>query len=267
MSAHPSADVEVWYLSFEGVAPGFWQRHALLLSAGEQARADKFHFPEDRASYIAAHALLRSMLSHRTEAPLAAWRFAEDANGKPEIAAPADTNLRFNLSHTRGGVACVTSLGRRVGVDIEGLGRAPIPAKAWGRIFHPAEIRRLERCAPNELATAFFELWTLKEAYVKATGLGLRLALDEVVFNPKTPRLLCAPEGAPGGVGWDFVQFRAGAGHTVAACAQSGGAERPCFVVEEADPETLLPAGASPAAATQVEEISRVCAAASPPSR
>src|SRR5215469_13399244 len=73
-----------------------------MLNAEEVARADRFHFPADRAVFTAAHALVRSMLSEMTGQSISSWAFVNGAFGKPALAGVgAVYGLHFNISHTR----------------------------------------------------------------------------------------------------------------------------------------------------------------------
>ena len=93
-----------------------WRR---MLDENERRRADRFHFAVDREAFTAAHALTRAMLSELTGKPSTAWRFVEGKYGRPEVATSCATGgLRFNLTHTRGLVACAVAY-RAVGVDVE----------------------------------------------------------------------------------------------------------------------------------------------------
>ncbi len=115
--------------------------------------------------------------------PPAAWRFREDPGGKPSLVedarAPA---LSFSLSHTRGLVACAIAGGGDVGIDVEGVDRR-VDAGLAQRFFSEPENRALAACPTEAARTArFLELWTLKEAYLKAIGVGLSHPLNTVVF-------------------------------------------------------------------------------------
>src|SRR5215813_3615442 len=90
-----------------------------LLSADEQRRHDRFAFAEDRRDYAAAHALLRRRLSAAVPIPPESWAFEAAPDGKPRLstACRLDAPLSFNLSHTRGLVACAVAPGVDVGID------------------------------------------------------------------------------------------------------------------------------------------------------
>jgi len=96
--------------------------------------------------------------------------------GKPFIARSA---LQFNLSHSPHWVALSWRIGHEpVGVDIEDLGRRPSFAALAERYFHPAEKSAWLAADTSESAATWLQIWTRKEAVLKAHGLGLRLQLN-----------------------------------------------------------------------------------------
>ena len=154
------------------------------------------------------------------------WAFVVGAKGRPEIASPPSA-LRFNLSNTSGLVVCAITHGLDVGVDVESLSR-PAPIDVADRFFAPSEVRVLRALPPEEQARRFFELWTLKESYAKARGLGLALPLDRYWFTLepfRQPRLEIDPLLSDNADAWCFAQLQPTSGHLIAVCAhRSGGA-------------------------------------------
>lgn len=173
-------EVHVWYRTTGEMSDS---DAAMSLSPDERERAARFMFERDRVAFVAAHDLVRQALSQYADVAPAAWTFVTSKQGKPELdAAHAGLGLRFNLSHTRGMVACVVSSGCDVGVDVEALDtQADIRALAT-RFFAPNEAAALDMCPEADRLPRFIELWTLKESYVKAIGHGLSHALDTFSF-------------------------------------------------------------------------------------
>ena len=91
--------------------------------------------------------------------------------------------LAFSLTHTRGLVACAVTRGHAVGIDVEGIRPVPSAQHIADTRMTASEAASLASCAPEDLETRFLELWTLKEAYSKALGLGLQLPLDSRAFG------------------------------------------------------------------------------------
>ncbi|MGE0813560.1 MAG: 4'-phosphopantetheinyl transferase superfamily protein [Vicinamibacterales bacterium] len=154
------------------------------LSPHEQARAARFVRPADRRTYVIAHALVRVTLSEHAPRAPDAWQFATGVHGRPAIAAPpaGAEGLTFSLSHTSGLAAVAVTRRRSIGVDVEQVTRAVSERVAEAR-FAPAEIQALRALPADERRRAFFDYWTLKEAYVKARGHGLTLPLDGFAFT------------------------------------------------------------------------------------
>lgn len=175
--------VSVWWMPTDRVGAADCRRWQEILDRDERERAGRFRFDRDRREFIAAHALLRRMLAFHLGQPAAAWQFAIGAFGKPTI----DEKLRvsdidFNMSHTRDLVAAAVVSHATIGVDVEQIDRAKADFAVAKAYFAPPEVELLRRAAERERAGRFFQLWTLKEAYLKATGAGLGTALDFLRF-------------------------------------------------------------------------------------
>jgi 4'-phosphopantetheinyl transferase len=176
--------VEVWVRHTESFDGSAMAATDVLLSADERERRDRLRSFEDRRDYAAAHILLRQTLSRVGPAAPAEWRFVLRAGGKPALdaAQAGSCALEFGLSHTRGLVACVVARGVVVGVDVERARPLTDARQIAVSRFAPEEVRLLDRCTASDMETRFLELWTLKEAYAKAIGLGLQVPLDSFAF-------------------------------------------------------------------------------------
>ncbi len=186
-------EAHLWLVRLrESIPPSLESQWRDFLSPEEEAADRRFRVEPARRQHLAARALVRTTLSRYTDVDPRHWEFRPGPEGKPRIAGPAGVPpLRFNLSHTRGLVACVVTLGLDSGVDVERPGREirdPLALARHG--FAPAERRALRRLSGRAQRELFCDLWTLKEAYVKARGAGF-LAL---------PARKLAYEIAPGGI-------------------------------------------------------------------
>ncbi|MGA8892735.1 MAG: 4'-phosphopantetheinyl transferase superfamily protein [Anaeromyxobacteraceae bacterium] len=200
-----------------------------LLDAGERERLDRFRFEADALAYLAAHALLRSALSQVAPVHPGNWRFRRRPGGRPEVEAPArHRHLSFSLSHTRGRVAVAVANGGDVGIDVElaeGEGRLRTSLK---RLFAPSEVEAIESGPPSQRERRTLEFWTLKEAFLKASGTGLTAELDEVAFQFGGDRVakLTMPYRGEDPDHWFFGCFSASDVHPVAlAIRRPPGAE------------------------------------------
>lgn len=155
-----------------------------VLTAEEHAATGRFVFDRHRHQHLITRALVRDLLSRYTGESPTAWQFERNPYGRPEIAGPGRwRHLRFNLSHTDGLIACAVTIHRDVGVDVEPVGRSTDVLDIAPRVFSPRELDDLRRLEPDRQRERFFTLWTLKEAYIKARGMGLSLPLDKFTFT------------------------------------------------------------------------------------
>lgn len=160
------------------------ERYLPLLDTEETAHYHRFYFDKDRQHYLAAHALLRLTLSRYAPVRPEEWRFERGPKGKPEIAADMGLpRLRFNLSHTQGLVACVVALDCQCGIDVEHARTMRDMHGVAEAVFSKAEIAWLRAQPEEKQAETFFTFWTLKEAYIKATGEGLSAPLQSISFD------------------------------------------------------------------------------------
>jgi 4'-phosphopantetheinyl transferase len=162
-----------------------------LLSQDERDRADRFYFERDRVRFVLCRGILRRLLAHHLQIPPNRVQFAYNAYGKPGLAGdnPAQT-LCFNVSHSQQTALFAMTLNRSVGVDLEYVRPVEVLQLA-DRFFSEAETQWLRSLPAPEQPTAFFQLWTAKEAYLKAIGTGLsQLAQIEINFAAEPPQLI-----------------------------------------------------------------------------
>ena len=150
------------------------------MTDAERDRYLRFRHDRDRAMFGLGREMARTLVADALGVEPDAWTWREGPHGRPEIASPA-TDLHFNLSHSAGMVIC--ALARRpVGVDIEDLSRrAPDPAIV-DRYCSPLEAGDV-RGRGADWASRFLTYWTLKEAYLKARGLGIAVHLSDISFS------------------------------------------------------------------------------------
>jgi|SRR5262245_23801904 len=192
---------------------------ATLLDAEETNSYQRFRAAEDRRDYAAAHALLRRTLtslapSHSPEA----WRFERTALGKPYLSMPAlgPPPLRFSLSHTKGHVACAVSRGGEVGVDAECRAQVNDLERLMSGVCSADEQAQLRALPAVEQTARFLDLWSLKEAYVKARGTGIDAKLAHIAFDLRVPALIRASLQCQATKSWWFALFRPAADSRIA---------------------------------------------------
>lgn len=189
----------------------FAQTQDAILSFDERERAARFVHAEDRQSFVTAHALARIMLSRFAAVDPADWQFSAGEFGKPAISYPSTySGLQFNLSHTRGLVACAVARDCPVGVDVEAITRQTDCAMLAKSVFSRQELAAWQSTRADLQQRNFFRYWTLKEAYIKACGLGLSLPLDSFSFTlseDERPVLAIHAPDRESGNEWHFRQL------------------------------------------------------------
>ena len=195
-----------------------------LLDSAEQQRAHLFKFSQDHDLYVSAHVFLRQVLSRYASVAPKDWKFLANAHGKPDIADPQYHWLQFNLSHTQGLVACAVANQRQVGVDVEHGNRRIDVAMLSQHVFSALEaLDVLSAPSQEEQERRFFNYWTLKEAYIKAKGIGLSMPLQQFSMT-KTAKhswqVIFAADFPDPGEAWQFGAKRLGDSHYLAYCVQ-----------------------------------------------
>ena len=193
-----SDEVHVWRTALdvpESQGRNLWD----TLTADECQRAERYIFERDRAHFVVARGLLRVLLGRYLRQEPQSLRFTYGPHGKPALATNTGGGaLCFNVSHSHGLALYAVTRGRELGVDVESIRPEVVQEKIAEHFFSPHEVAVL-RALPTPLqATAFFACWTRKEAYIKATGDGLALPLNQfdVSLAPGEPAALL-------GTAWD----------------------------------------------------------------
>lgn len=189
----PADEVHVWCASLNqpSIQVDYLQR---FLVADELQRAEQFYFEEHRRHFIVARGFLRSILGHYLDIRPDELRFDYLRFGKPILHSTHGKDLvHFNVSHSGGLVLYAVARHRKLGVDIEVLRTNVEFEQLSKRFFSLEEDCRFRLLSSEKKCQSFFEIWTRKEAYIKARGEGLAYPLDqfEVSFGDgKSPRLL-----------------------------------------------------------------------------
>ncbi len=138
------------------------------LTDEELERAANFFKPSDAERFILCRGLLRKILGNHLDADPAALTFERNEHGKPFL---PNTDVEFNVSHSRDRLLIAVTTGRAVGIDIE-FRRTGINMNAIAdRWFSPKEREFFQTLETPE--KGFFDIWAKKEAYVKALGTGI----------------------------------------------------------------------------------------------
>ncbi len=223
--------------------PALLAAYEALLTPEERARKQRYYFEKNRHEFLLTRALVRTVLSRYAPVRPAAWAFSANEWGCPAIATPEGAGLRFNLSNTKGLVCCLVAQDRDVGIDVEDVAREGDTVSIADRFFSPTEVAELHALPEERQRSRFFDYWTLKEAYIKARGMGLAIPLDQFSF-------LLAP-GSPIGIAfdprlpddpasWQFEQIRPTTAHLISLAIRRRNEANLRLIVRRVTP--LLPA-------------------------
>ena len=222
-------EVHVWRAELDP-ATEVIERLQQTLAADERERADHFYFERDRRHFTVARGVLRALLGRYLGEEPNRLRFNYSPHGKPALA--TDGDLRFNLSHSHGLALYAFARGRELGIDLERHRPDVADEGIAERFFSRAEVEALQ-ALPRELRPeGFFNCWTRKEAYIKARGEGLSLALDrfDVSLAPGEPAALLSLRGnLQEAARWSLRALAPGAGYAAALAVEGQGWELKCW--------------------------------------
>jgi 4'-phosphopantetheinyl transferase len=174
-------EIHVWLVGAEAAASV-----AHVIDDEERARAERFVFRDTAELFVAAHGAARVILGHHLEVDPATLAFGTEADGKPFLAGDRDagSDLSFNIAHSGHHALVGIARQRPVGVDLEArrvMARRDALAR---RIMTPQELARHETIDEEDRTRHLLDVWTRKEALLKARGTGLRVDLRSFSCDP-----------------------------------------------------------------------------------
>lgn len=199
----------VWFANLDLPAAEI-ERLATLLSPDEVVRANKFKFARDKKRFIAARGILRELLANYLQITANKIEFRYSDRGKPDLVTSLDRSLQFNLSHSQNYALYAFTYNRRIGVDLEYLRSIEDAAKIAKRFFSPTESELINSLTADKQKRVFLQLWTAKEAYLKATGVGLAGSLNEIeiAITPESAVNLLSIQGdVRTAANWSMTSF------------------------------------------------------------
>jgi 4'-phosphopantetheinyl transferase len=217
-----------------------WPRYDALLSTDERARQARFLFAKDQRRHLVTRVLVRTVLSRYAAVRPEDWVFSAGVHGRPAISAPQPAPpLEFNISHTDDLVMLGVTSGRTLGIDTESAEERAADIDGLHRYFAPEEGVALLSLPPEQRRRRFFELWTLKESYIKARGMGLGIPLDAFRFELTGERglkLHMRPELGDSPDRWRVWRLTVRPHYFAAVCAARGEDAPPRLVAREIVP-------------------------------
>jgi 4'-phosphopantetheinyl transferase len=167
LASEPTVEVNFWTVNLDSPRDG---SSLATLSAEEIERSSRFRDAEVRRRFRNSHASLRLILARSLGSEPQEVPLTTDDRGKPFVA-----GSDFNFSMTRSGSLALVALcaDAEVGIDVEEVRPVPEALSIADAYFERREFELLFKAPSSQLDRRFLELWTVKEASVKATGAGL----------------------------------------------------------------------------------------------
>ncbi len=169
-TAFKAEDVHIWHVCLDQHS-SYVNSLFQTLSPDERQKAESYRFEDDRNCFVVARGTLRKILGEYLNSDLNQICFSYSRYGKPSLNL-ARNPIRFNVTHSRGIALFAVALGREVGIDLEFIDKTFPIVKTAKQVFSPTKCTELQNLEPDLQAAAFFQSWTLKEAYLKAIGTG-----------------------------------------------------------------------------------------------
>ncbi len=176
-----------------------------LLSEDEQVRATQCRLAPVRQRYQIVRGSLRLLLAQTLACAPDSLQFNYNAKGKPALDPKINSaGVTFNLSHSHNLAIIGITRQAVIGVDLEYLRPLPRLESLARRFFAPEEYHALIQSPLPRRNPYFFELWTAKEAYLKATGAGVAGGLAKVILAPDRQSYRSLPDQSRS---WQLISF------------------------------------------------------------
>ncbi|NRF98099.1 4'-phosphopantetheinyl transferase family protein [Paenibacillus dendritiformis] len=185
-----------------------------LLPPDRQDKINRFRHQADACRSLLGEVLVRKIIGERTGLPNSRIRFQYNRYGKPELA--SEHRLFFNISHSGEWIACAVH-DTEVGIDVEQI--KPIDLSVARRFFSAEEVEQLEKEPPEGRLKLFYDLWTLKESYVKLRGQGLSIPLDSFSVHKSDQGECCLRSPADAAPRFFFKQYHLDDEYCLSLCA------------------------------------------------
>jgi len=173
----------------------------------DRARYSEIQTGRGATSFLVTRSIVRTVLGHLQDRPAEEVELLTSERGKPGLAPSSAPHLYFNTSHSRTQAMVALSRSGDVGVDVEDVGA--IDERVVRRSLSVGELERLSEMNAEDRARAFFQLWTVKEACAKATGVGIGVGMRKVHASLES-------SGRWGAYAWESIDLGPGVAAAVA---------------------------------------------------
>ncbi|MFP7736244.1 4'-phosphopantetheinyl transferase family protein [Priestia aryabhattai] len=210
--------IEVYALQVpDNIQPQIYSRLLSSVSLTKQERIKRFKRKEDIYRTLIADILIRSIISAKCGMPNEDITFTYNSYGKPFLL--RDNNFSFNVSHSGRWVVAIIGEQELIGIDVEEI--RPIDIDIARRFFAPEEYIALKEKEEREYLSYFYDLWTLKESYIKAIGRGMSIPLDSFVIKRKSFSREFSISQKDSLYSFFFRQYAIDTKYKISACATS----------------------------------------------
>ena len=222
------SEIHLWQLEQADFELSSLQSECLAwLTETELKRFQRYQFDRHRKQLLLGRVLMRTALSsYDTTISPAAWNFTPNQYGKPAISEEQNlASLYFNLSHSAEKVVLAVSRFKDIGIDVECARKPRRIAAIAQRYFSDREVAQLLVLPQDQQQSRFYDLWTLKEAYIKACGMGLAIPLQHFSYGFAGDDGLTVEFDAQRNdveAAWQFWQLSAGSDFKMAVAAKTG---------------------------------------------
>ena len=204
------ACIDIWCFP---LSTAFAGAHALL-NEEESIRAKRYHFPRHQRRFTLARAILRIILARYLKVPPSSLIFTTNKYGKPLLV--NHPSLHFNISHSGELALLAVSNNHPMGIDLEFFSERPYEGIAKS-LFSPKEIQAVEQAPSHVKPMIFFQIWSQKEAFIKACGLGLHYPTQQFTV-PILSTTTCVIEDLQTNINWHMTSFMPQVGCCAAVC-------------------------------------------------
>lgn len=217
-------EIHIWQADLD--LPSFQiQKNFEKLSIDEREKANSYYFEKDRNRYIARRGILRQILGNYLNEEPRRLEFRLEKNNKPVLESGNGNNaIHFNITHSNGVGLFALCRSGEIGVDLEWLGNHVDCEEIRKRFWSDRENKEWRLLSEGEKREAFFNVWTCKEAFLKARGEGLSRPLDtfDISLFPSDSSRLLAIDGDPvEAFQWQVHNFKTLSGYAAAFAVKS----------------------------------------------
>jgi len=217
-------EIHIYRLNLSETSDEQYAQALRLLDSDERVRADRYRHEPSKRSFVQVRSALRRLLSHYLGQPAESICFELGEKGKPSLAgAESNQGLVFNVSHSGDFGLIALAMDTELGIDVERIRAMTYMDGMAERCFANCELAWWKALPEDRRQAAFYDFWSCKEAFVKATGEGIALGLDACVVDLSgPPRLVSVPASCGKAHDWRLAEIEVGAGHSAAVCYRGG---------------------------------------------